>query len=314
MSTALHQRIVAADYGDQERTDLMIKVWAGTPFVVNVRTGNINSETEREITEWCRERFGRDAWPIHGKPGKWQRGSATVHGETFMGFDTAETVAIFMGRFGHLVIEDEAPAPQANVGSSQLKDQTCYCHSEICQRNAIAQQERAQCVDLRKLFDRILGGTVRSICFSYGPPDQSHNIIRQFNFVANIESDTVVDHLTDTDVGVVISTDNEAYAVIAHLTHGDDVLCHLRDLYPLALTATSASANADVKAAAQANEANTSPKPPIFSPSPAPQRDFIPPHAFVPTAGDGCALCGRGPNYTAHQRAPVRQAEARSDG
>lgn len=111
MSTALHKRILAFDYGDQERTDLMIKVWAVTPFVVNVRTGSVNSETEREITEWCREKFGPDAWPIHGKPGKWQRGSATVHGETFMGFDTAETLAVFMGRFGHLVIEDEPPSP-----------------------------------------------------------------------------------------------------------------------------------------------------------------------------------------------------------
>jgi hypothetical protein len=115
MSTTLHKRILSADYGDQERTDLMVKVWAGTPFVVNVRTGSINSEAEREIAEWCRESFGPDAWPIHGKPGKWQRGSATVHGETFMGFDTAETLAIFMGRFGHLVIEDEAPSPQPKM-------------------------------------------------------------------------------------------------------------------------------------------------------------------------------------------------------
>jgi hypothetical protein len=114
MSTALHKRILAADYGDQDSSELMIKVWAGTPFVVNVRTGSINSETEREITEWCRENFGQDAWPIHGKPGKWQRGSATVHGETFIGFDSAESLALFVERFGRCVIEDATISPETS--------------------------------------------------------------------------------------------------------------------------------------------------------------------------------------------------------
>jgi hypothetical protein len=30
------------------------------------------------------------------------------------------------------------------------------------------------------------------------------------------------------------------------------------------------------------------------------------PHAFAPTAGDGCSVCGRGPNYTAHHPAPLQ--------
>ncbi len=109
MSTALYQRIVDFDYGDRERSYLVERVWKDTPFVVNVRTGEINSESEREIMQFCRKRFGPEAWPIHGRPGRWYRGSATVYGETFMGFDTAGTLAVFLGRFGDLIIEDQAP-------------------------------------------------------------------------------------------------------------------------------------------------------------------------------------------------------------
>lgn len=35
--------------------------------------------------------------------------------------------------------------------------------------------------------------------------------------------------------------------------------------------------------------------------APAPQSNVMSPHAFEPTSGDGCAVCGRGPNYTAHK-------------
>ncbi|MDI6835410.1 MAG: hypothetical protein QMD99_06815 [Rhizobiaceae bacterium] len=37
--------------------------------------------------------------------------------------------------------------------------------------------------------------------------------------------------------------------------------------------------------------------------APARQSNVMSPHAFDPTSGDGCAVCGRGPNYTAHQPA-----------
>ncbi len=107
MNTALFQRTLAYDHGDKERNYLMQKVWSVTPFMINVRTGSINSETYREIMQFCRVLFGPDAWPIHGRPGRWQSGSATVYGETFMGFEDAGALAIFMGRFGHLVIEDK---------------------------------------------------------------------------------------------------------------------------------------------------------------------------------------------------------------
>jgi len=36
---------------------------------------------------------------------------------------------------------------------------------------------------------------------------------------------------------------------------------------------------------------------------PPPQSNVMSPHAFEPTAGDGCGVCGRGPNYTAHHPA-----------
>jgi hypothetical protein len=95
----LYHRTISFDYGDEDRRALMEKVWTVTPWMVNAFTGSINDPREREIAEWCRAEFGDEAWPIHGRPGSWQRGSATIHGWTFLGFDTPEKLAAFEARW-----------------------------------------------------------------------------------------------------------------------------------------------------------------------------------------------------------------------
>lgn len=76
------------------------KVWDGTPWMVNAFTGPIVEDRMHEIISWCRERFGPEAWPIHGKPGNWHRGGATVQGWTWFGFATKEAMQQFEAEWG----------------------------------------------------------------------------------------------------------------------------------------------------------------------------------------------------------------------
>jgi hypothetical protein len=76
-----------ADEEGGERGALMRKVWEKTPWMVNAYTGDPYIR-EIKMLRWCQENFGPEAWPIHGKPGKWYRGGATVNGWTRMGFET----------------------------------------------------------------------------------------------------------------------------------------------------------------------------------------------------------------------------------
>lgn len=97
MSTDLHKRMLEFNYGDPEVAELMRDVWAATPWMVDAFTGDYGRE--REILEWCYEQFGPQASQIHGKPGTWYRGSATVYGHTWFGFATAEQLARFAQRW-----------------------------------------------------------------------------------------------------------------------------------------------------------------------------------------------------------------------
>ena len=101
MATDLYHRTMAFDYGDEERDALMHKVWDGFPWMVNAYTGGYsrNQDREYDIQEWCRENIGEQASPIHGKPGRWYRGSATVDGWTFMGFATKEDMDRFVAHW-----------------------------------------------------------------------------------------------------------------------------------------------------------------------------------------------------------------------
>lgn len=116
MSTDLFNRILAQNYGDQDRNDLMAKVWGVTPFVVNVRTGSPGEDLYREIIQWARTELGPQAMPIHGHDGDWQTGSATVFGETFIGFKHEIDLGRFSEAFGHLIIFDQASPAETNGG------------------------------------------------------------------------------------------------------------------------------------------------------------------------------------------------------
>lgn len=100
----LYQRHIAPkdDY-------LMHQVWDGTPWMIDAYTGSCADDRFQEIREWCTAEFGPEAWPIHGKPGRWYSGGATVFGWTWMGFETEEMMRRFIERW-------PAPARTEEVG------------------------------------------------------------------------------------------------------------------------------------------------------------------------------------------------------
>lgn len=97
--TALFERTLSFDYGDTERGDLMSKVWAPTPWMADVYSGRVNSDTYRAMMEWCRANMGDECSPIHGRPGDWQSGAATVFGWTWFGFAREEQLGRFLAAF-----------------------------------------------------------------------------------------------------------------------------------------------------------------------------------------------------------------------
>jgi hypothetical protein len=93
--TPLYDRMIAFNYEDDERGALMSKVWDGHRWMVDVYTGGHRDDREHDMLRWCYETFGDQASPIHGKPGTWQRGNATVCGWTWFGF----SIEVDMDRF-----------------------------------------------------------------------------------------------------------------------------------------------------------------------------------------------------------------------
>lgn len=108
----LYLSMLAFDYADQERADLMHYVWSVTPWIIDCYTGSINDERMREMRGWLRENMGPQAFPIHGKAGDWQYGSATIQGWTWVGFATEEQLSRFVERF-HL--GGLSPVPRAST-------------------------------------------------------------------------------------------------------------------------------------------------------------------------------------------------------
>ena len=89
----------------------MEKVWSVTPWMLDVYTGNIDSERYRTIVMWCRDTFGDEAWPIHGRPGEWQTGTATVFGWTWIGFDSEAKMQRFVEAWPPVKEGTPEPAP-----------------------------------------------------------------------------------------------------------------------------------------------------------------------------------------------------------
>ena len=98
MASALYHDIIAWNekQGDAERTALAHRVWDGTPWMVDWYGGRVDEARTRAMIEWCYEKFGEQAWWPSDRPGAWQRGSATVDGWTWWGFDTEDKMREFM--------------------------------------------------------------------------------------------------------------------------------------------------------------------------------------------------------------------------
>lgn len=98
MASDLYRRTMTwtAAQGDDERTSLMRRVWDGTPWMVNWYTGGVDGGRTRAMIEWCHSRFGEQAWWPAERPGAWQRGSATIYGWEWWGFDTEDKMLAFM--------------------------------------------------------------------------------------------------------------------------------------------------------------------------------------------------------------------------
>lgn len=110
--SALYQRTMAW-YDEHDRDPaLQHKVWDATPWMLDVYTGNTDDDRMRVIMDWARERFGDEAWPIHGKPGAWHRGGATVYGWTWFGFDTEDRMREFQIKWGGHDQEHDGNPPE----------------------------------------------------------------------------------------------------------------------------------------------------------------------------------------------------------
>ena len=97
--TDLYRSALEFNDDDPERKALMAKVWRDTPWMVDAYTGSHDTDRRHDLMEWCREQFGPEAWPIHGHPGQWHSGGATVDGWTWMGFATEEQMCAFIERW-----------------------------------------------------------------------------------------------------------------------------------------------------------------------------------------------------------------------
>jgi hypothetical protein len=101
MATDLYHRMLAFNYEDAERADLMRKVWSEHTWMVDAYTGGYSTDRSREhsILTWCYENVGEQASPIHGRSGAWYRGSATIDGWTWMGFTNEADMLRFIERW-----------------------------------------------------------------------------------------------------------------------------------------------------------------------------------------------------------------------
>lgn len=94
--TRLFLETIAFDSGDAERDALMREVWTVTPFMIECFTGSMTRPRYRDMLQWCRERFGAPASPIHKVAGDWQTGGVTLHGWTWYGFKSANMLQEFL--------------------------------------------------------------------------------------------------------------------------------------------------------------------------------------------------------------------------
>jgi hypothetical protein len=91
----LWQRMLKRSMPGDEQDDLTLRIWSETPWMVDARTGNFDSAEYRSIIDWCTEKWGSQASPIHRMPGTWQMGGVTTFGWTWIGFATKDMMLEF---------------------------------------------------------------------------------------------------------------------------------------------------------------------------------------------------------------------------
>lgn len=98
MASDLYRRVMAwnDEQGMPDRTALAHRIWDDTPWMVNCYSGSVGDDRCRSMIEWCFRQFGDQAWWPTGRPGAWQRGSATINGWEWWGFDTEDKMLDFM--------------------------------------------------------------------------------------------------------------------------------------------------------------------------------------------------------------------------
>ena len=100
--TPLYDEVRAGD------SKILAEVWSVTPWMVNIYTGRALDFRMLEMIDWCLEKYGREAWPIHDRPGAWQRGSS-INGYSWWGFDDAEKLKTFEAAFPNHPTQSEEP-------------------------------------------------------------------------------------------------------------------------------------------------------------------------------------------------------------
>lgn len=111
VGSALYQRAMAYYDSNDMDPELQHLVWDGRPWMLDVFTNGVASDRYRQIMLWCRKTFGDECRPIHGKPGVWQSGHATVYGWTWFGFDTEERMQQFQEKWGGTADENDGTPP-----------------------------------------------------------------------------------------------------------------------------------------------------------------------------------------------------------
>lgn len=112
--TPIYDKIIdhAKAKGDEDALALAHKVWDDTPWVIDVWLGEPDDvgeyAYERNINCWCNQYVGKQAWPIHGKTGKWYRAGFSVNGWTWIGFDTQGHMSDFMDAWPENIKSAEA--------------------------------------------------------------------------------------------------------------------------------------------------------------------------------------------------------------
>ena len=96
MGSELYRREMALCEEQGDPVGLMQMVWGGTPWMAEAFTGPFGGCRLDAMRQWCRDHYGPEAWPIHGRPGNWHGGGTSIEGWTRFGFATGTMMMEFI--------------------------------------------------------------------------------------------------------------------------------------------------------------------------------------------------------------------------